>query len=130
MAIAARILFEQVRSTAGWVLDGPVAPDTSFRAVLRDLGAAERGGLAYFRAMLAAHFATVATFVPTDVDANIRHHALTALALDELELACGLIDEAAGWDVRLVSARVVEVGSPLSGHDGEWLAVRAGALGR
>jgi hypothetical protein len=26
-------------------------------------------------ALLTAHFATVATFVPTDVDARIRHHA-------------------------------------------------------
>jgi hypothetical protein len=127
--IAPRILFEQVQSTAAWALDGPVAPATSFRAVLRDLDAAERGGLGYFRALLAAHFCTVATFVPTDVDARIRHHAFTAMSVEELGGACDLVDEASGWDVRLVSARVVG-DPPLSGHDGEWLAVRAGALGR
>ena len=37
------------------------------------------------------------------------------------------VDEAAARDARLVSARVTD---GLSGHDGEWLSVRAGALGR
>ena len=37
--------------------------------------------------------------------------------------ACDVIDEAATWDVHLVSARVVH---GVSGHDGEWFSVRAG----
>jgi hypothetical protein len=126
--IAPELLFEQVRSTAAWALEGPAVGETSFRAVLRDRAAAEGSALGYFRALLAAHFCTVATFVPTDVDARIRHHAFTTMTADDLAAACDLIDEAARWDVHLVSARVVA--SNLSGHDGEWLAVRAGALGR
>src|SRR5262245_26408120 len=37
------------------------------------------------------------------------------------------VDEAVARDARAVSARVTE---GLCGHDGEWLSVRAGALGR
>ncbi len=81
-----------------------------------------------FRLRLAAHYATVATFVPTDVDAHIRHHTWVpvadAAAFAQMR-AC--VDEAAARDARVVSERVTQ---GLSGHDGEWLSVRAGALGR
>lgn len=133
-AIAPHVLFEQVRSTAAWALDGPASPTTSFRDALGDLDAATRAypdGLPYFRALLAAHFCTVATFVPTDVDARIRHHAFTAMDARAIDDACSVIDEAARWDATLVSARVVSFeGISISGIGGEWLAVRAGALGR
>ena len=80
------------------------------------------------RLRLAAHYATVATFVPTDVDAHIRHHMWVAVADAEVfAQAKACIDEAAARDARVVSARVTD---GLSGHDGEWLSVRAGALGR
>ena len=74
------------------------------------------------RLRLAAHYATVATFVPTDVDAQIRHHQWLGIADGErLEAACALVTEAARRDATLVSERVTE---GVSGHDGEWLAVR------
>ena len=41
-AIAPRVLFEQVRNAAGWVLGGPALPETSFRAALADVEAIER----------------------------------------------------------------------------------------
>jgi hypothetical protein len=132
-AIAPRVLFEQARNTAGWALEGPVTPKTSFRAALGDVEAIERAyesddaSLPYFRALLAAHFCTVATFVPTDVDARIRHHVFAEMDAEKLAAACDIVDEAAGWDVNLVSARVIR---DVSGHDGEWFSVRAGALGR
>jgi hypothetical protein len=132
-AIAPRVLFEQVKNTAGWVLDGPVRPETSFRAALADAPSVERAyesddaSLPYFRALLAAHFCTVATFVPTDVDARIRHHVFAEMDAETLAAACDVVDEAARWDVHLVSARVVR---DVSGHQGEWFSVRAGALGR
>ena len=90
----------------------------------------------YFKTMLSAHFATVATLVPTDVDAHIRHHIWQEIETDEdLDSALDIVDEVAGWDARPVSARVVELGREndgrcLAGHQGEWLSVRAGALGR
>jgi hypothetical protein len=117
-AIAPHVLLEQVKSTASWAT-GP------FRDALREVDSSEP--IPYFRLLLAAHYCTVATFVPTDVDARIRHHTFTSLDAETLSAACDCIDEASRWDVHLVSARVA---SGLSGHDGEWLAVRAGALGR
>jgi hypothetical protein len=121
--IAPRVLVSQVRGTAGWLW-----ADGRARAVVGvfDREAAEE--VASLGLMLAAHFATVGTFVPTDVDARIRHHAWQAAKdPDEVSAASTLVDEVASWDPHWVSARVTD---GLSGHDGEWLAVRAGAVGR
>lgn len=85
----------------------------------------------YFALCLAAHFATVASYVPTDVDAKIRH-ALWFEAQPPPELAH--MRELAlflkHWDVRPVSARIVDVDGvgSISGHDGERLAVLCGGL--
>lgn len=83
----------------------------------------------YFALCLAAHFASVATYVPTDVDAKIRHALwIEQTDRDELvrmrDLAFGL----AHWDVSGVSARIVDVEGfgPVSGHDGERLSVLCG----
>ena len=132
--IAPRLLVDQVRSTASWLWHEPRA--LAITSVLDRLAEAEaeraRGGPAYLEILFAAHHATVATFVPTDVDARIRHHAWMAMDSEqEIARAADIIDGMAAWDVHLVSARVVDSSrGPLSGHDGEWLAVRAGALGR
>ncbi len=134
--IAPRVLVDQVKSTAAWLWDDPRAAGAA--GALDTVGEVERvfpegpHGTAYLRMLLAAHFATVATFVPTDVDARIRHHAWWAMEEPAvLEAAVGIVDEVASWDVGAVSARVLaSAEGPLSGHDGEWLGVRAGALGR
>jgi hypothetical protein len=134
--IAPELVRTQVQNTAAWLwsdergraatnaLDGLDAAD-------RDRTAAN-GSNAYLRLLLAAHWATVATFVPTDVDARIRHHAWAAMETEaEIATASDVVDAVASWDVRAVSARVVDSAhGTLSGHDGEWLGVRAGALGR
>jgi hypothetical protein len=132
--IQPRLLVEQVRGTAAWLWADPDAAEAA-RALDRvEEAEAERdaGGLAYTELLLAAHFATVATFVPTDVDARIRHHAWMAMDSEEaIARACEAVDRVSAWDARRVSARVVESArGTLSGHDGEWLSVRAGALGR
>ena len=77
--LAPEVLLQQVRNTAAWALAEP--PDTRARswrdalvhAAETPYGHDETGG--YFALLLAAHFVTVATFVPTDVDSHIRHHA-------------------------------------------------------
>jgi hypothetical protein len=125
--IAPQLLLSQVKNTASWLWE-----DARAAAVTSALDNPASDGL---RAMLAAHFATVATFVPTDVDARIRHHVWTAMqSAEEIATACDVVDEAASWDARWVSARTVDGldarDRSLSGHDGEWLGVRAGALGR
>ncbi len=121
--IAPRVLASQVRGTAGWLWADPRA-----RAVIEILEREERRETASLDMMLAAHFATVATFVPTDVDARIRHHVWAAMDdAESIEQASTIVDRIASWDPTLVSARCV---GHLSGHDGEWLGVRAGAAGR
>ena len=89
--------------------------------------------LDYFTLCLSAHHATVASYVPTDVDSKIRgllwketrdpalldHMLRTALHMNH-------------WSLKGVSTRWDEVrgSGPVSGHNGEWLSVIAGALGR
>jgi hypothetical protein len=86
----------------------------------------------YFALCFACHVATVATFIPTDVDAKIRgvlwdqrESPGNLRAMAELTLA------ASAWDTSSVSTRQIRVGGgrPVSGHDGEWLGVACGALG-
>ncbi len=136
--IAPLLLRAQVENTASWAL-AREAPGGSWRDWLATAEALEprwqepEARLDYLRVMLASHFTTVATFVPTDVDPHIRHHVWQEIdAPAELEAALAIVDEAAGWDPRSVSARVVHVEGvgDVSGHAGEWFSVRAGALGR
>jgi hypothetical protein len=133
--IAPLTLLAQVESTAAWELADAQAG--SYRDVLRAASALEdtyaSEQLAYFRLLLAAHFVTVATFVPTDVDARIRHHVWWSLETEE-QLLEGLahVDEAAAWDPSRVSARTLASRDHglVCGHQGEWFSVWAGALGR
>jgi len=124
------VLVEQVRNTAAWLWTDPASNaltaifDSAQDEPLEGPGALERA----LRLRLAAHYATVATFVPTDVDAHIRHHMWLLVGdAETFARAKACIDEAVARDARVVSARVTD---RLSGHDGEWLSVRAGALGR
>ncbi len=128
--ILSSILVQQVRNTAGWLWQErrhaalTAVFDSAMDEPLDNSGALVRA----LRLRLAAHYATVATFVPTDVDAHVRHHMwLTVADAEAFAHAKACVDEAAARDARLVSARVTD---GLSGHDGEWLSVRAGALGR
>ena len=131
--VAPARLAAQVGNTAGWALEGAVeGVANSWRRSLRGAESVEHAhGPEYFRLLIAAHHATVATFVPTDVDSHIRYHAWQRC--DDpagLRALVDVLEETASWDAREVSARVVELAGGVSGHDGEWMAVRAGALGR
>ena len=135
VGIAPTLLLDQVENTAPWAfkLDPPLASVE----ILKQAPALEqrwRKGEdteGYFVALLAAHFTTVATFVPTDVDQRIRQHAWAELSGKRLASAVDRVEEAAKWDVRPVSERFVTIGGEvLAGHQGEWLSVMAGALGR
>jgi hypothetical protein len=153
--IGPRTLVEQVRIGAPFLFDGThpeIASDPEARAgslfelafqplgwwaVLRRAGLLEAdpaptpaARTEYFALCLAAHFASVASYVPTDVDAKIRHALWFDDPIEELrrrrDLALGLET----WDVRGVSARIVEVPGfgPVSGHDGERLSVLCGGM--
>jgi len=154
--IGPRTLVEQVRIAAPFLLDGshPLAselPETRgerigehgfhplgwWSILLRaDLVRAQadptpEARTDFFALCLAAHFATVATYVPTDVDAKIRHALwLEGSPADELARMSALALHLADWDVRHVSARILDVPGfgPVSGHDGERLSVLCGGL--
>jgi hypothetical protein len=82
----------------------------------------------YFALCLACHHATVATFVPTDVDSKIRgliwrESRDPGVLRPMLRLAL----EARNWSQSEISRREVR---SVSGHNGEHWSVLAGALGR
>lgn len=130
-----KLLLDQVKATAPWAfrLDPPL-PAAQILSGAPELEKRWRKGEAgedYFVLMLAAHFTTVATFSPTDVDQRIRVHAWSQLEGKRLASAIDRVEEITRWDVRRVSARHVVFGKEiLSGHQGEWFSVMAGALGR
>lgn len=85
----------------------------------------------YFAVCVASHFASAATFVPTDVDTKIRAH-LWYLPMDdaERERRLRIVLAVARWDLRAASTRWVDVPGVgvLAGHDGETLSVIGGGL--
>jgi hypothetical protein len=145
--VAPQTLLNEVRNTAPWLPESRREPSVDVRAQARGplgfleiLGAYRLGGeeetpgtLDYFGLCLACHHATVATFVPTDVDTKIRG-LLFRLVKDpaHLEPMIELTEAFCSWDVASVSRRTVSVpGLGLfAGHDGERLSVLAAALGR
>ena len=85
----------------------------------------------YFQLCIASHFATVGTFVPTDVDLSIRQklwsHVHHPQAFDPMWES---VREFQSWDESPVSRRWVAVsGKKLSGHQGEWFSIAMGAYG-
>lgn len=135
VGIAPTLLFDQVKNTAPWALS--LEPPLASVELLKKAPELEKrwklgeDAEGYFVALLAAHFTTVATFVPTDVDQRIRQLAWAELSGKRLASAVDRVEEVARWDVRPVSARYIEQdGEVLAGHQGEWLSVMAGALGR
>ena len=134
--IAPSVLVSQIANTAAWIVDASDLEPAAIARRATDIEARwkiDPRDVAYFELLLAAHFLTVATFVPTDVDARIRHHGWVEAERPQLAAQLDVVDRAATWDPRRVSARTVT--SPdgaitICGHDGEWLSVWAGALGR
>ncbi len=137
-------LLAWIRNATPWLLGAPAAGDLlelgrtsdGFRAILDAAGslrATPRPSVgerdAYFALCLACHHATVGSFVPTDVDSKIRgvlwHQADAVQARRRWEL----VQASHGWSLDGVSTRFeTSDRGPVSGHDGEWLAVCGGAL--
>ncbi len=82
----------------------------------------------YFAICLACHHATVATFVPTDVDTKIRGLAWRESSDPEaLKPMLRLALDARSWTEEGISTRSVR---GVSGHNGEHWSAIAGGLGR
>ena len=149
--VAPETLLNEVQNTAPWLPqpEGTPAGDVlalargpfGFLCVLagyRLHGAAEQAlasdrTLDYFGLCLACHHATVATFVPTDVDTKIRG-LLWRLVKDPslLDSMIEISEAFCSWDVASVSRRTVNVPElgVFAGHHGERLSVLVAALGR
>ncbi len=149
--VAPQTLLNEVRNTAPWLPQPEPAPDAEvldlargpfgFLAILagcRREGAARQAQagdrtLDYFGLCLACHHATVATFVPTDVDTKIRG-LLWRLIKDpaQLDAMVELTEAFCSWDVASVSRRTVSIADLglFAGHHGERLSVLVAALGR
>ena len=86
----------------------------------------------YFRLCLASHMATVASYVPTDVDNQIRFRLWhPSVSQPSLKAMVETVLESLDWDYRVLSSRwiVSPSGQILAGHHGEWLGVAVGAYG-
>lgn len=88
----------------------------------------------YYRLCLTAHWATVGSMVPTDVDMQIRvklwASSLTPEAGSDLDQMIDTVLEARTWDWGPFCHRQVfspETGKRLGGHEGEWFSIAAGA---
>lgn len=139
--VSPEILVNQVRNTAPFFEDPGLGPDAEKHRYLQVLrGHAIQppapealSHVEYYELCVSAHWATVATFVPTDVDNQIRfklwHPALPTEALEAMAQA---VLRARDWDELPVSrrfARSPETGLHLSGHHGEWFSIAVGAYG-
>ena len=133
--IAPSVLLTHVRNTIPYLFSDPCPlTSTPYLDCLR--GTNEEKVLShaeYFQMCVSAHFATVGSFVPTDVDNQIRsrlwHRSLPVETVEEMTQT---VLEALHWDIREVSSRWVH--DPvslrtLSGHDGEWFSIATAAYG-
>lgn len=87
----------------------------------------------YFELCVAAHYTSVGSFVPTDVDNQIRFRLWHPEASNEtIEAMVDTVEEALGWDIRPVTTRWIPDPNStqiLSGHRGEWLTISSAAYG-
>ena len=110
----------------------PATPYTEIVLAAKDANAKGKLKLShfdYFSLCLAAHYTTVATFVPTDVDNQIRKN-LWDQPLPEgvTEAMAELALKSLAWDFRPVTARYASSdGAYVCGHQGEWFSVTVGA---
>lgn len=137
--IAPNILLKDVENTAPFLFQGELLTNLDNHAYLLRLIDAKRNLKSlnhlnlseYFYLCLAAHWATAGTFVPTDVDKQIRqglwkHNSIHKHIIKMAELTI----ESLTWDYSQVSRRVclnAEGKILVSTHEGTWFSVAIGA---
>ncbi len=126
--VTQNILVQQVKGAIPSVgqYDSPAA------RLFEHLAAQELNDLEYFKLLVTSHMLTCASFLPTDVDQQIRLHAwMRANHDDTLEMAQFILNEVAHWDHRKYSRRFVTSNDRyICGHHGEILTIITGAYGR
>ncbi len=137
--IAPNILLTHVASTAPFLFAGELDSTGPRRAYLaklifykKNLNQLKNISLAeYFHICMSAHWATAGTFVPTDVDNQIReglwkHPEIKKHIIKMADITI----ESWTWDYEQVTNRKsynVERGEVMSTHEGTWLSVAIGA---
>lgn len=138
MGIAPNILLKNVENTAPFLFQGELdtsGPNRAYLAKLvhykKNLKALNHIDLTeYFHLCLAAHWTTAGTFVPTDVDNQIReglwrHETVGA----HIQKMAKLTIESWQWDYEQVTNRKSynpSRGQVMSTHEGTWLSVAIG----
>ncbi len=134
--ITPETLLEHVRNTIPFALDARTPPESPYLKVVweacrRPESSPPLSHHEYFALCVSAHLSTVSSFVPTDVDNQIRfklwHPELSA---SERQTMVSLVTQALGWDMTAISKRFVrgpQSGRVLSGMHGEWFSIAVGA---
>lgn len=127
--IQSKLLLQQVKNTSPYLFSAKAPAEPYIEILHKFSNASPHNHLEYFSLCLAAHYASVASFVPTDVDNQIRHKLWqtkteTTIAMAELVLSTR------PWNFRPVSARGVyshDKSEWVAGHHGEWFSMAVGA---
>lgn len=139
IGIAPNLLLKDVEVTAPWIFRGEVdstGPRRAFLAKLvhykKNLQALKAIDLTeYFHICLSAHWATAGTFVPTNVDNQIREGLWKHGEVSKhIERMARLTIESWEWDYSQVTNRKScdpKNGRVMSTHEGTWLSVAIGA---
>ena len=126
--IAPEKLLELVKNTVPFLFTEK-SPETPYTKIFLSPLPAKFSHFEYFSLCLFAHYTTVASFVPTDVDNQIRKNLWDQkLPLPVLQQMAELTLASLDWDFRPLTARFQEAGNfYVSGHQGEWFSVAVGA---
>jgi hypothetical protein len=137
--IAPNILLKHVENTAPFLFQGELETKGDKREFLeklrfykRNLKALNHINLSeYFHICLSAHWTTAGTFVPTDVDNQIREGLWKHKSIQKhIEKMTKLTIDSWSWDYTQVTNRISynnENKQVLSTHEGTWLSVAIGA---
>lgn len=134
--ISPELLVSQVENTAPFLFRGE-GPETEYTKLFFSLknksqcNTAKLSHEEYFTLCLCAHYITVATYVPTDVDNQIRQKLWDQKLSDGVsERMAALVLESKNWNYLAMTTRFAtspRTKESLSGHDGEWFSVAVGA---
>lgn len=136
--IEPQLLLKQVFNTAPFLNSLPFQnnPNRRYLEIICNVGTEKSwedfSWATYFALCVAAHFSTVATFVPTDVDNHIRQKLWSSdLTDDDFHPMLDTVIDAFSWDTTCVSTRWLRTqsGRLLEGHKGEWFSIAAAAFG-
>lgn len=123
--IQPQLLLSAVRNTAEFAFADTNELPPHIQIILKHCASSRLSLPEYFELCIAAHFTTVATFVPTDLDQTIRLKLWRLSSPEETDEMCRIVQRSLSWDDRNVSVRQVASASGhyISGHYGEWFTL-------